>query len=207
MCPCRRGGTAARNPPPPSRPYACGLTMRISALPYCPDSAERIEAIADEPWSVFLDSGRPRSTMGRFAILAARPYVTLVPRGGMTEIRDRARPTLSPADPFELLRRYLAADGHPPALPFAGGAIGYFGYDLARRIEQLPSHARAAEAIPGMAVGIYDWAVIVDHAQRARWLVGYGRGGRARGRGGGLGGQVAGPPPLTARRPFQVGPV
>ena len=100
--------------------------MRISALPYCPDSAERFEAIADEPWSVFLDSGRPRSTMGRFDILAARPYVTLVTRGGMTEIRERDRPTLSPADPFELLRRYLAVDGHPTALPFAGGAIGYF---------------------------------------------------------------------------------
>src|SRR3569832_1752576 len=179
MCPCRRGGTAARNPPPPSRPYACGLTMRISALPYCPARAARSAAPAAAPWSVFLDSGRPCSTMGRFDILAARPFVTLVTRGGLTEIRERDRPTLSPADPFELLRRYLAADGHPTALPFAGGAIGYFGYDLARRIEQLPSHARDAEAIPDMAVGIYDWAVIVDHAQRASWLVGSGRDARS----------------------------
>ncbi len=149
--------------------------MRISPLPYRPDSAECFEAIADEPWSVFLDSGRPRSTMGRIDILAARPYITLVTRGGMTEIRERERPTLSPADPFDLLRHYLAADGQPTELPFVGGAIGYFGYDLARRIEQLPSHARDAEAIPDMAVGIYDWAVVVDHAQRASWLVSAGR--------------------------------
>src|SRR3569833_1440465 len=178
MCPCRRGGTDARNPPPPSSPYACVLTMRISALPYCPDSAERFEAIADEPWSVFLDSGRPRSTMGRFDILAARPYVTLVARGGRPEIRERDRPTLSPEDPFELLRRYLAADGHPTALPFAGGAIGYFGYALARRIEQLPRHARDAAAIPVLAVGFFDWAVLLDPAQRASWLVGNGRAGQ-----------------------------
>src|SRR3569833_685864 len=197
MCPCRRGGTAARNPPPPSRSYACGLTMRISALPYCPDSAERFEVFADEPWSVFLDSGRPRSTMVRFDILSARPYVTLVTRGGMTEIRERDRPTLSPVDPFELLRRYLAADGHPTALPFAGGAIGYFGYDLARRIEQLPSHARDAEAIPDMAVGIYDWAVIVDHAQRASWLVGNGRAGQTGTNRNGQIAQYSGPPHIT----------
>jgi len=181
--------------------------MRISALPYCPDSAERFEAIADEPWSVFLDSGRPRSTMGRFDILAARPYVTLVTRGGMTEIRERNRPTLSPADPFELLRRYLAADGHPTALPFAGGAIGYFGYDLARRIEQLPSHARDAEAIPDMAIGIYDWAVIVDHAQRASWLVGSGRDARTDASWNELIALFSDTPHVTARRPFQVGPV
>src|SRR3569623_3616178 len=206
MCPCRRGGTAARNPPSPSRPYACGHAMRISALPYCPDSAERFEAIADEPWPVFLDSGRPRSTMGRFDILAARPYVTLVTRGGMTEIRERDRPTLSPADPFELLRRYLAADGHPTALPFAGGAIGSFGYDLARRIEHLPSHARDAEAIPDMAVGIYDWAVIVDPAQRASWLVGSGRDARTDASWNALIDQLRDTPHATARRPIPVGP-
>src|SRR3569833_1763876 len=197
MCPCRRGGTDARNPPPPSSPYACVLTMRISALPYCPDSAERFEAIADEPWSVFLDSGRPRSTMGRFDILAERPYVTLVTRCGMTEIRERDRPTLSPVDPFELLRRNLAADGHPTALPFAGGAICYFGYDLARRIEQLPSHARDAEAIPVLAVGFFDWAAIADHAQRASWLVGPGRDARTDARWNEQIAQYSGPPHIT----------
>ncbi len=149
--------------------------MRISPLPYHPDSAEYFEAIADEPWAVFLDSGRPRSTMGHIDILSAQPYITLVTRAGMTEIRERGRTTLSPADPFSLLRDYLAADAQPTELPFAGGAIGYFGYDLARRIEQLPSHARDAEAIPDMAVGIYDWAVVVDHEQHASWLVGAGR--------------------------------
>ncbi len=51
---------------------------RISPLPYLADSAELFEAIADEPWAVFLDSGRPRTTAGRMDILAARPYATLV---------------------------------------------------------------------------------------------------------------------------------
>ncbi len=181
--------------------------MRISPLPYHPDSAECFEAIADEPWSVFLDSGRPRSPMGRFDILAARPCVTLVTRGGMTEIHQRDRTTLSPADPFELLRLYLAADGQPSTLPFAGGAIGYFGYDLARRIEQLPSHACDTEAIPDMAVGIYDWAVVVDHAERASWLVGAGRDPRTDASWDALLALFSAAPRATMRHPFQVGPV
>lgn len=181
--------------------------MRISLLPYCPDSAERFEAVADEPWSVFLDSGQPRSTMGRLDILAARPYITLVTRGGMTEIHERNRTTLSPADPFDLLRRYLAADGQPTALPFMGGAIGYFGYDLARRIEKLPSHARDVEAIPDMAVGIYDWAVVVDHTQRASWLVGAGRDAQTNAIWDELIALFSDAPRVTARRPFQVGSI
>lgn len=182
--------------------------MRISPLPYHPDSAELFEAIADEPWSVFLDSGRPRSTMGRIDILSARPYITLVTRAGMTEIRERNRSTLSPDDPFDLLRHYLAVDSQPTELPFVGGAIGYFGYDLARRIEQLPSYARDAEAIPDMAVGIYDWAVIVDHTQHASWLVGAGRDAETDATWNALITLFCETPSRsTARRPFRVGPV
>ena len=59
-------------------------------------------------------------------------------------------------------------------LPFNGGAIGYFSYDLARRLEKLPSIADDAEQIPEMAVGIYNWAVVVDHQLRQSFLVGQG---------------------------------
>ena len=57
-------------------------------------------------------------------------------------------------------------------MPFNGGAIGYFSYDLARRLETLPVIAEDAEHIAEMAVGIYEWAVIVDHHQQKSYLVG-----------------------------------
>lgn len=160
--------------------------MRLAPLPYRGDSAELFEAIAGEPWSVFLDSGSLGANAGRFDILAARPFITLVTRGGNTEIRQAGTVLHAADDPFELLRRYLAVDveistdATPEAtpLPFSGGAIGYFGYDLAWRIERLPDQAgrqatgQATRSIPEMAVGIYDWAVVVDHQLRRSWLVG-----------------------------------
>jgi len=60
-------------------------------------------------------------------------------------------------------------------VPFSGGAIGYFGYDLGRRLERLPSIAAADIDMPDLAVGIYDWAVVVDHGARRTRLVGLGR--------------------------------
>src|SRR5450631_2528449 len=124
-------------------------------LPYRADSAALFETVADLPWAVFLDSGGHHLTQSRYDIIAAEPHTTLVTRGKLTEIRSDAI-ELSRADPFVLLRQYLEID--PAAvcdLPFTGGALGYFSYDLGRRFERLPAYAEDAEKMPEMAVGIY----------------------------------------------------
>ena len=153
----------------------------LTELPYRADSAALFEAVADRPWAVFLDSGQHHPGRARYDIIAAEPYVRLVTRGALTEVHADGI-ELSRTDPFELLRRHVAMDasgglpsGRTGELPFSGGAIGYFGYDLTRRIERLPARARDAERIPDMAVGIYDWAVVVDHSERRAWLAGQGR--------------------------------
>lgn len=156
------------------------MHMRLTPLIYQPDSAELFQAIAAEPWSVFLDSGRPRAGSGRFDILTARPFITLVSRDGETAIEQAGRLIKSVEDPFMLLRRYLAAEVESTLLPFTGGAIGYFGYDLARCIEHFGDR-NDASVIPDMVVGIYDWAVVVDHASRSSWLVGAERDARTEG--------------------------
>lgn len=144
-------------------------------LPYFEDSSLLFAACADQPWAVFLDSAFPVSQQGRFDIMAYDPVCTLQTHGPVTMISERSGQTTSRADPFELLKIKLGAV--LPAiddLPFNGGAIGYFAYDLARRIEKLPVLAEDAEQLPDMAVGIYRWALVVDHQQRQSWLAGYG---------------------------------
>lgn len=149
------------------------MTFRCEELPYFEDSAALFLPWADRRWAVFLDSGFPYSAAGRYDIIAADPAVTLVTRGGLTEIREGKAITLSPEDPFTLVQQALGETVAPLlGLPFCGGAIGYFGYDLARRLERLPEIAADAENIPEMVVGIYDWAVVVDHLERRTWLVG-----------------------------------
>lgn len=143
-------------------------------LPYFSDSAQLFAPIAHLPWAVFLDSAQPHSRQDRYDILAYAPVATLQTYGNLTRIERDDRVVESAEDPFELLKQVLGAtlpaiDG----LPFCGGAIGYFGYDLARRIEKLPAIAADAEGIADMAVGIYRWAVVVDHQQQQSWLVGY----------------------------------
>jgi para-aminobenzoate synthetase component 1 len=151
----------------------------LTEIPYHADSAALFEAIADNPWAVFLDSGRPYSEQGRYDIISADPVQTLLTRGTATEIRRGGTSEVSTADPFDLLREALGTPvGSIQGLPFAGGALGYFSYDLGRRIEILPENAANAEDIPDMAVGIYDWALVVDHLRRRSFLVSHGRDSR-----------------------------
>lgn len=141
-------------------------------VPYTNDAAGYFTAIADLAWPVWLDSaGR-----GRFDILCAAPVATLLTRGEETIIEDEAGTHRVTDDPFDLLRQRLAPFAAPaPDIPFAGGALGYWSYDLARRYMELPSAAQDVEQLPEMAIGIYDWAVVIDHEQKTAQLVSHQR--------------------------------
>jgi para-aminobenzoate synthetase component 1 len=128
------------------------------------------------PWGMWLDSAAA-GDRDRFDILVADPYVTLRTRGPTTEIARRGGLVEgSQRSPFELVHEHLGeVAAGVPGLPFSGGAVGYFGYDLGRRLERIPSLAAADIAMPDMAIGLYDWAVVIDHAAARTWVVSHGR--------------------------------
>jgi para-aminobenzoate synthetase component 1 len=151
----------------------------LTEVPYHNDSAALFDAIADWPWAVFLDSGRPFVEQGRYDIISADPMLAVTTRGALTEVHQDSRVTVSSEDPFVILRRCLGEPGtRVNELPFSGGALGYFSYDLGRRLERLPEQTEDAEKIPDMAVGVYDWALVVDHHERRSYLVSQGRDSR-----------------------------
>ena len=184
-----------------SRPMS-GLLR--TELPYHEDSTALFEAVADQPWAVFLDSGSHHLTQSRYDIIAAEPYMTLVTRGNLTEVRGEDA-ELSREDPLALLRRHLAFDTAAGCeLPFCGGALGYFAYDLGRRFDVLPLHARNDEKMPEMAVGLYDWAVVVDHHERRTWLVAQGRDPETDWKWDRLIAQFSAPAAERGRQPFRI---
>lgn len=130
-------------------------------LPYQPDAAHYYASLANLPWAAWLDS----AGMSRYDILTAAPHHTL-------EINH----TEMQGDPFELVRAALGKQIPPvPDVPFAGGALGYWSYDLARPMSGLPPVSSHSRHLPDMAVGIYDWALILDHHQHTARLVSHQR--------------------------------
>jgi para-aminobenzoate synthetase component I len=149
--------------------------MRIEQLPYIEYSPQLFDKFANDPWAVFLDSGQPHCDQGRYDIISSNPYATLVTCDGITKIQTKDDVETSREDPLVLIKKLLdCRNATPEGVPFAGGAIGYFSYDFGRSLEDLPRFAKNEENVPEIALGIYDWTVIIDHQENKTWLIGQG---------------------------------
>ncbi|HHQ4444155.1 TPA: aminodeoxychorismate synthase component I [Aeromonas veronii] len=114
---------------------------------------------------MLLESAGPLGADNGFDIITVDPLATLETRGEVTTLRVGANISQHHEDPLALLahtQQQLLGELDLCAthLPFIGGALGLFGYDLGRRFERLPVQAAADIAVPDMAVGIYDWALL-----------------------------------------------
>jgi len=164
---------------------------------YIKDSANLFDQVAHLPWSQFLDSGvscladKPVSTskgtdndIEGVDIMVCEPQEILLTYGDETEhygsaIKSGARSLLSSnsQNPFSLLKERLCQnviaeeEYAKHQLPFWGGAVGYFGYELAHNLDILSSHAQDDIGLPDMAIGMYEVAVITCHRQQKSWLL------------------------------------
>ncbi|MGB2079105.1 MAG: aminodeoxychorismate synthase component I [Vibrio sp.] len=157
------------------------ITENIASLPvsYQKDLALTFfSPIAHLPWAMLLRSAAPNHANNRFDILVANPDVTLQTYAQDTHIHHTQADThsVSQDDPFSLLQHYLSQTlpsiEQDTELPFVGGALGYFSYDLGRRVETLPDIAQADPHAPDMAIGIYEWALVCDHQTQTAYVVG-----------------------------------
>jgi para-aminobenzoate synthetase component I len=143
----------------------------IKKLPYFSNSQIYAHLLHHLPWFIWLDSGG--SQQGRYDILVADPYQTIVTWGECTEIQSLGNIQQTYIDPFTVLEQALNINVYQKTdLPFSGGAIGYWGYDLAWRLENLPVRYKKNMAWPDMAMGLYDWAIVVDHQLQETVFVG-----------------------------------
>jgi len=114
----------------------------------------KLRAAAPSEPCFLLESAEQGQRMGRYSFIGIRPRETL--RWNLAD----------GGDPYELAGAMLdrlsqAPLDHLP--PFAGGLVGYFGYDLVRTAEPLgePNHDQLG--LPDMALMRSDVLVVFDH--------------------------------------------
>ncbi|GLT16641.1 aminodeoxychorismate synthase, component I [Vibrio zhanjiangensis] len=151
--------------------------LEIKPLTYNPSlSIQLFNKIASQPWAMLLRSASKNHIDSRFDVLVAAPVAKIVTSGQITRVTNPDGHFESCDDPFLLLekqqKQWLPQIDYHGDLPFVGGALGYFSYDLGRRIERLPQIAQQDLITPDMAVGLYSWAVIVDHRDKTAYIVG-----------------------------------
>jgi para-aminobenzoate synthetase component 1 len=116
--------------------------------------------------------------LGRYSILCHTPFQRVTCRGRQVQAEDlrSGDRTSTGGEPFRALSGLFAAHRfEAPAgfdLPFAGGAIGYFSYDLRHRIESLPRLCDYDLAVPEFILCFYDQALLFDHGRDVTEWVG-----------------------------------
>ncbi|MEM1402184.1 MAG: aminodeoxychorismate synthase component I [Pseudomonadota bacterium] len=133
-------------------------------LPYFDNPAELHQRLAPLGDAALLDSGD--SERGRWDIAAAGAE----PESSLVLTSDAPWPETQRAlDVWLDGLKAPIAENTDPTLPFDGGYVGFFSYELGRRLQGLPDRRTD---MPLACVRHYPWAVVQDRQARQSRLVG-----------------------------------
>src|SRR4051812_24179943 len=114
--------------------------------------------------SFLLESAEQGQRVGRWSFLGVAPRTVMRLQHGRLTVGDGERPYDDPyAAVAQELERYTLAplEGLPP---FAGGAVGLFGYDLVRHAEPTVGAPNPDEVgVPDLALMVSDVLLAFDH--------------------------------------------
>ena len=153
-CRCSRASTRSGRWPPTTTSSRCATASSTTPRRRCPRSSSCAAASREFP-AFLLESAERGQQFGRYSFIGVRP-------------RKIVRWSLGdePADPYQLAADEVGAfraAPWPEMPPFAGGAVGFFGYDLVRTVEPLGEPNPDPVGLPDMALMLSDVLLVFDH--------------------------------------------
>jgi para-aminobenzoate synthetase component 1 len=126
----------------------------------------------------FLDSGRSTGGLGAYSFIGFDPFfIYRAPEGSpapLNELRETLKKYSRPQRQTNTMG-YVVSGGWAevaPALPFTGGAVGFFSYELCARLEKITrNRPDDLPAVPDCEFGFYDGLIAHNHASGKTWLV------------------------------------
>ncbi|MBZ9608579.1 aminodeoxychorismate synthase component I [Clostridium estertheticum] len=118
--------------------------------------------------TILLDSARDEKTVGRYSFIGINCFLTFKSKNGTCYKGEE----VYIGDTFEELNKIIEeyAIENNTGLPFVSGGIGYFSYDLAREVEELPNIAKDDVDIPLCYYNFYDNIIILDNFKKSVYI-------------------------------------
>jgi anthranilate synthase component I len=112
--------------------------------------------------------------VGRYTFVGVHPERIYRYKAGAAAIEESGRARPLAENPVEwlrgLLRRYRPVR-LPELPPLVGGAVGYFGFDMVRLVEEVPLAAKDDLGLDDAVLMFYPGLVVFDHVKRRVWAV------------------------------------
>ena len=139
--------------------------MNKVKIQYHKNSCVYGEYLKNNDWFIFLDSCNDISSFGKYDIISCNPYIKITSWGNQINLNKEGVDSSFYDNPFDIIRKYFKKSSNFTDLPFNSGMIGYFGYD------SLNSFNNSQSEFPDIAVGFYDWSIIVNHLEKISYIV------------------------------------
>jgi anthranilate synthase component 1 len=125
----------------------------------------RLESIS--PHRFLFESVSGGERVSRFSFLGAAPREIYRLYPDRLEVERGKRKETLPGAPLDALHEVLhSISTEPGPIPFTGGFVGYFGYDLIRMVERLPDRPSDPFDLPVALLARFDTLVLFDHAHQ-----------------------------------------
>ncbi len=161
---------------------ANAIPVRLSFVDDCETPVSAFLKLRTEGPCFLLESAE-QGRLGRYSFLGFSPRAVLRWQDGVLsewagDAPAGAEPRASHGapDPYAAVSDHLGHYRLAPVddlPPFAGGAVGFFGYDLVRTVESLGEPNPDPIGLPDMALMVSDVLVVFDHMRHELTLLAY----------------------------------
>jgi len=136
------------------------------------------EIFKTSAYSFILDSGTHEYGLGEYAFIGGDPFLLVTSKGSDVKITYRdSSDVLINTDVLEVIRKILSdyqIENAVSPVPFCGGGVGYFSYDLGRTLEKIPNKAENDINVPDCCLAFYDLAIAYSYSQNKFYVVSTG---------------------------------
>ncbi len=121
----------------------------------------------DRNGTFLLESAEHGGVWSRYSFIGINSAATLTEQDGLATwlgLAPAGAPTgIDPLEAFKITAKHLRSPHIPHLPPLTGGLVGYASYEIVRRLEKLPSLARADLDLPEIAFMLTSDLAVFDH--------------------------------------------
>ena len=124
--------------------------------------------------SFLLESVKGNKKTGRYSFIGIEPFMVFKSKGEEIEIQRGEVTEQINGSPLKILKKLLSAyriTRPLQSIPFLGGVVGFFSYDLVHFFEKLPRNAKDDLHIPDIFLVFVDKVIAFDNHERKAFIV------------------------------------